>query len=147
MTWEIWQIFTRAHESFKIGTLMASFCLKLKIYELKIYRGVMCYDNEEWCNNLRGIDLSVQSWWGIWRVLTWALKNLKYLHFNGLLLTKAYNVWAKKVQRSYVWWYWTLMQNLKENWFVLSKMTWGIWQICIGWNKLIPDLKKPFTHV
>ena len=126
MTWEIWQIFTRAHESFKIGTLMASFCLKLKIYELKIYRGVMCYDNEEWCNNLRGIDLSVQSWWGIWRVLTWALKNLKYLHFNGLLLTKAYNVWAKKVQRSYVWWYWTLMQNLKENWFVLSKMTWGI---------------------
>ena len=147
MTWEIWQIFTRAHESFKIGTLMASFCLKLKIYELKIYRGVMCYDNEEWCNNLRGIDLSVQSWWGIWRVLTWALKNLKYLHFNGLLLTKAYNVWAKKVQRSFVWWYWTLMQNLKENWFVLSKMTWGISQICIGWNKLIPDLKKRFTHV
>ena len=126
MTWEIWQIFTRTLGSLKIGTLMASFCLKLKIYELKIYRGVMCYDNEEWCNNLRGIDLSVQSWWGIWRVLTWALKNLKYLHFNGLLLTKAYNVWAKKVQRSYVWWYWTLMQNLKENWLVLSKMTWGI---------------------
>ena len=62
MTWEISQIFTRAHESFKIGTLMAYFCLKLKIYELKIYRGVMCYDNEEWCNNLRGIDLSVQNW-------------------------------------------------------------------------------------
>ena len=67
--------------------------------------------------------------WGIWRILTWALKNLKNLHFNGLLLTKVYNVWAKKVQRSYVWWHWRLMQNLKENWLVLSKMTWGILQI------------------
>ena len=58
-----------------------------------------------------------------------ALENLKNLHFNGLLLTKVYNVWAKKVQRSYVWLHWRLMQNLKENWLVLSKMTWRIWQI------------------
>ena len=35
----------------------------------------------------------------------------------------------KKVPRSYVWWHWILMQNLKENWLVLSKMTWKIWQI------------------
>ena len=34
--------------------------------------------------------------WGIWRILTWALKNLKNLHFNGLLLNKVYNVWPKK---------------------------------------------------
>ena len=27
---------------------------------------------------------------------TRALENLKYLHFNGLLLTKVYNVWTKK---------------------------------------------------
>ena len=27
------------------------------------------------------------------------------LHFKGLLLTKAYNVWAKKVQRSYILWH------------------------------------------
>ena len=39
--------FTRALESVKIGTLMGSFCPKLKIYELKIYRRVMCHDNEE----------------------------------------------------------------------------------------------------
>ena len=69
--------------------------------------------------------------WGIWRILTRALENLKNLHFNGLLLTKVYNVWAKKVQRSYVWWHWRLMQNLKENWLVLSKMTWRIWQIFV----------------
>ena len=44
-------------ESLKIGTFMASFCLKLKIY-----RGVMCHDYEEWWKNCRGIDLSVQNW-------------------------------------------------------------------------------------
>ena len=32
------------------------------MYELKIYRGVMCHDNEEWSKIWRGIDLSVQNW-------------------------------------------------------------------------------------
>ena len=50
----------------------------------------------------------------------------KKLHFNGLLLTKVDNACTKKVQKSYVWWHWRLMQNLNENWLVLSKMTWGI---------------------
>ena len=40
---------------------------------------------------------------GIWQTLTRALKNLKNLNFNELLLTKVDNVWAKKIQRSYVW--------------------------------------------
>ena len=30
------------------------------MYELKIYRGVMCHDKEEWCKIWREIDLSVQ---------------------------------------------------------------------------------------
>ena len=60
MTWEIWQFFTRAL-SLKTGTLMTSFCVKLKVYGLKIYRGVMCHDNEEWCKTWRGIDLSIQN--------------------------------------------------------------------------------------
>ena len=34
-------------ESLKIGTLIGSFYPKQKIYELKIYMGVMCHDNEE----------------------------------------------------------------------------------------------------
>ena len=62
LTWRICQIFTRALGSLWIGTLMASFCLTLKIYEFKIYSGVMCHDNEEWCKPWRGIDLSVQTW-------------------------------------------------------------------------------------
>ena len=35
--------------------------------------------------------------WGIWRMLTRALESLKYLHFNWLLSTKVYKVWAEKV--------------------------------------------------
>ena len=54
--------------------------------------------------------------------MTRALKNLKNLHFNGLILTKVYNVSAKKVQRSYVWLHSRLIQSLKENWLVLPKI-------------------------
>ena len=45
----------------------------------------------------------------------------KNVHFHGLLLTKLYNVWAKKVKRSYVWLHSRLIQSLKENWFVFPK--------------------------
>ena len=74
----------------------------------------------------------------IWQILTWALESLKNLQFNSLLLTKVYNVWAKKVQGSYVWWHWRLIQNLKEKWLLLPKMTWGIWQI---WTRALQGLK------
>ena len=62
MTWGIWDIFTRALESLKIGTLMGFFCPKLKTHELKIYWGVMCHENEKWCKNWRVIDFSIQNW-------------------------------------------------------------------------------------
>ena len=62
LAWGIWQICSRALESLQIGTFMACFCLKLKMRELKIYKGVLSHDNEEWCKNWKGIDLSVQNW-------------------------------------------------------------------------------------
>ena len=34
-------------ESLKVGTLMGSFYPMQKIYELKIYMGVLCHKNEE----------------------------------------------------------------------------------------------------
>ena len=49
-------------ESLKIGTFNGSFYLKQKMYELKIYRGVMCHDSEQWCKIWTGIDLPVQNW-------------------------------------------------------------------------------------
>ena len=48
MTWGNEQIFTVALESLKVGTLMGFFYQKEKMYEFKIYRGVMCHNNKEW---------------------------------------------------------------------------------------------------
>ena len=55
-------IYHSTFESLKIGTLMGSFYPKEKMYELKIYRLVLCHENEEWYKIWRGIDLSVQNW-------------------------------------------------------------------------------------
>ena len=42
--------------------MIAYFCLKLKMYEFKNCRGVVCHDNDEWCKIWRGTHLSVQNW-------------------------------------------------------------------------------------
>ena len=36
--------------------------------------------------------------------------------FNGLFLSKVYEIWPKKMQRSYLLWQWTVMQNLNKPW-------------------------------
>ena len=71
----------------------------------------MCFNNEEWWKIWKRIDLSAQSWHERFAEL-WSKhsKNLKTFHFNGLLLSKVYNIWVKKVQRSYVWRHWRLIQ-------------------------------------
>ena len=57
--------------------------------------------------------------------------------FDWSLLCKVYNVWPKKVLRSYISWHWRVMQNLKKNWLVVWKMTWGIWQIFTRAHKIL----------
>ena len=69
------------------------------------------------------------------------MRNLAYFHlstwksqnwdFDGILLSKVENVWAENLQGSYVSWQWRMMQKLKRNWLVNSKLTWGIWRILI----------------
>ena len=132
--------FQNSHEHSKVSkifTLMGSFWAKHK-FELKKQRGVIFYDTEESCKICRGIDLSFRNW-QIWQILTQALKSVKNFHFNGLLLSKLYIVWARKAQKSYLLWHWRVMKNLKRNWLVVSKVTWGIWQILtwITWKSQI----------
>ena len=106
-----------------------------------------CYMSWQWrmMQNLKSNLLVISKLTrGIWRILIPTLGDLKHLLFNWLLLPKYIMFELKK---SYVWWHWRLMQNWKEIWLVLSKMTWEIWQICIGWNKWIAHLTKLFTHV
>ena len=62
-----------------------------------------------------------------------ARKSQKNCALMGCFWPKYIMFGLKKVQRSYVWWHWRVMQNLKENWLVLSKMT-RIWQIFAGWK-------------
>ena len=56
-------------------------------------------------------------------------QNSQNVNFDWFLLCKVYNVWPKKVQRSYLQWHWIVMQNLKKNQLVVWKMAWTIWQI------------------
>ena len=39
---------------------------------------------------------------------------------------KSYKVSAKKVHRTYLSWHWRVMQSFKNNWLVVSNITWGI---------------------
>ena len=69
------------------------------------YREVMSNDTEEWWKIWGEIYLSFQNWhkeFDKFWLFTPELESLKHLHFHGLLFTKLYNVWAKKVYRSYV---------------------------------------------
>ena len=68
----------------------------------------------------------------IWWIWIEALKSLKNVHFDWFLLCKVYNAGPKKIQRSYIWWHWRVMQNLKKNRPVVWKIAWGIWQVFIG---------------
>ena len=67
------------------------------------------------------------------------------LYFDRLLLLKVYKISGKKVQRSYLPWYWRVVQNLKKNRFVVSKMT-RIWWILISALKSLKNwtLIDPF---
>ena len=121
----IYKIFTRVLESLKIGTLMGSFYPKYKMYKLKIYMRDMCHCNEEWCKIWR-IDISVQNWHEkfdkFWPEHS---KIFKKCTLTGCFRAKYKMSELKKVQRSYVWWHWILMENLMGNWLLLLK----IWQI------------------
>ena len=60
------------------------------------------------------------------------------LYFDRLLLLKKYKISAKKVERNYIY-IDRVMQNLKKNRFVVSKMT-RIWWILIRGLKSLKNL-------
>ena len=45
------------------------------------------------------------------------------LHFDGLLLPKAYKDLDERVNKSYVSWHWRVMESLKKDWVFVPKMT------------------------
>ena len=53
----------------------------------------------------------------------------KNLLFDRMLLTKAYKDLDEQIQKSYVSWQWRVMQSLRKNWLLVSKITWRIWWV------------------
>ena len=101
-------------------TPMGYFCSKYMMFELKMYRGFISHDTEQWCK--------------LWKTLTlWfeelgELSSLEHpkvwkLYIDGLFLSKAYTVSVRNFQRNYVSWHWRVLQSLNENWLVGWKMT------------------------
>ena len=92
----------------------------------------MCHENEKWCKIWRRLDLSIQNWRlkfdNFWPDHS---KILKICTLMDCFWPKCIMFEVRKVQRIYVWLHWRLMQNLKENWLALSKLTRRIWQIFV----------------
>ena len=57
---------------------------------------------------------------------SWKSENM---YFDWIHLSKTCKYLDEKVQKSYVSWHWRVMQSLKKNWFLVPKMTLGIWWI------------------
>ena len=51
------------------------------------------------------------------------------LHYDVLLLSIAYKVSAKKMQKSYLSWQWRVIETLNKSSFLVWNMTWEIWWI------------------
>ena len=129
LIWGIWQILTRALESLK-NFHFNGFLLS-KVYTVwikKVQRSYLWWNWIEMQNLERNQLVLSKLTQGIWQIFTWALESLKNFHFNRLLLSKVYIVWARKVQRSYLSRNWKAIQNLERNRLVISKLTQGIWQ-------------------
>ena len=98
------------------------------MHELNNYRGVMCHDNEEWCKNWWGIDLSVQNWYEeLDKLWPKHLKISKICTLIGCFWTKymfelktsigEFCLMALNIDATF---------EGKKNWLVPSKMTLGI---------------------
>ena len=59
----------------------------------------------------------------------WSNEVSPNLYLDKLFLLKVYKISVKKVQRSYVSWYWRVVQNLTKKQFFLSKMTRICWYL------------------
>ena len=119
LTWTS-QYLTRALEKsnfFLIGSLWPKYIL----FELQKYRGVIFYDTEEICKFWRETDL-----WFEKRLDKFGKFSPEHLKVSKLRLWWDPFVQSRKGIRSSVSWQWRIMQNLKRNSLVISKLTWGI---------------------
>ena len=116
-------------ENLKIRGFIGVFIQSRKCMSLLVYRGVMCHENEGWYKFWRGIVLPVENWNKefnkFWPEYS---KNSNNYTLMGCFWRKYIMFELRKVQTNYIWWNWILMQNFNENWFVISELSWKVWQ-------------------
>ena len=98
-------------ESLKVCTLMGSFWPKYTMFELKYYRVLLCCYTEGWTNIYREVDCWLEN--DIRNLVDFHGSSYKSenLHFDRLVLSKAYKVLYEKVQKNYVSWYRRMIQR------------------------------------
>ena len=107
----------------KICTLKGSFWTKYIMLELNRYRGVMLHDTQKWCKMWRKTDLWFEKWLEeIGNFLPEDSKVLKTGTFTGSFIQNR-KLTSLKFTGGYVSFQWRMMQNLKMNWLVVSKLT------------------------
>ena len=100
-------------------------------FDLKKSSGVIFHDTREWCTFEGKLTLAFKN----------DMRNLRNFHentwksqnwdFDGIILSKVENARALDLLGSYASWEWRMVQKLKRNWLLSSKLTWAIWQILI----------------
>ena len=129
LTWEMRQVFTRALES--LNDFHFNMLLLSKVYTVwgkKVQRSYI-HDTEEWYKIWKEINLWFQNWHKEFNNFWPEHSKVSKIFTCMCSFWTSYIFWARKVQTSYLSWHWRVMQNLKKNWVVVWKMTWGIWQI------------------
>ena len=84
---------------------------------MKKYKRVTSHDAEEWCVVWRKTIMALGSKNGMRNLVNFNASSSKSenLHFDvGLLLSIAYKVSPKKVQKSYLSWHWKKDPNFEE---------------------------------
>ena len=91
------------------------FCPKyVKVY-MKKYRRLTSHDTDEWCKVWRKTDSWFQKWHEEFGVFYASSGKSENLHFDMLLLSTAYKVSAKILQKNCVSWHWRVIQTLKKH--------------------------------
>ena len=104
----------------KVCALMGPFWSKYIMFERKNYRGIICHDTKGYVIFKQKLTGGLKN--DIRNLINFhaSIRKSENLHFDELVLSKAYKVLDKKVQKSYVSWHWRLIQRKVNCWEVNS---------------------------
>ena len=121
--------FDQGTRNLKKFTLMGCFWPKCIMFDLKKYRGVMFDGTEDWCKIWREMNVFFQKWhekFGKFSTNHSKVSKLRLWWDPFIQIRKFVSL---NFQEMYELWQYRMMQTLKRNGLVSSKLTWRIWQM------------------